>query len=1009
MKKTKIIWLSCLLMATVGFVGCGIGSGNSESSSDNSSDSGTVHTHTYEEQAGTDATCTTEGVEAHYTCEGCESLFVKNGTEYVETTLDALKIEKTSHNINGITIKTQPTKTTYGAYETFDVTGMVVEADCETSGCEGVVLDNTDLTVVYQTEGATALKVGDTKVTVKYGEFSADVSVVVEKTTVVKPEADSTVFTYTGLEQTYGIAESTQYIISGNKQTGVGEYTVTVALVDKETCTWADGTTEDLTYPFNIAKATNEITSLTCEAISCHGTPTPSVTASFGADTVVYSVKKNGDADFVSLQDCTFTEGTYELKATIAETGNYSLAEQTIELNVQHEMAWSSDSTSYGCICGVKEINTVTLTAKHKFAYEDTAYAFAEGNAISFIIGDETKNREATVGADGEVTALLYNGEYTILSNYHENVKITVENGEIVGASEFVMIRNAVSHNNGEGYTGVDDENGGHLTFAKDTVVEYKNNLGRGVDYSNAVMYLDYSTTDVVSDYRFLNFAPKTALNDAMQTVEGTPTQNASARYLLGAITNTGACGFYFSTAATESKVLTWAQTEGEETFIRLFFTFESSGAGTKVSAYYLSGGYDICSYLGYFVTANEVGGVWLSGASCSTAFSYKNVKFYDGERATQEIAKIIGSNYELTVQYTENGSEPTDFADGTEITFTSENNVETKATVAGGKVNVTLKNGVYTIAVNYHSVATITVENGEVVDGEIILDKQTVFEYTLSANHKFAYEAEAYALADNTVLTFKAESGAESTVNVLDGKVITLLANGAYTVSTDGHIAASLTLTNGNVEAGTLTLTRKVVDEASATGYAATNTENGGNIAYTNYKPAQEFAIGNGVDFTNAVMTFDLDFDATRSSGLMFLQFLNASGARATVTSAQCHNGTAMTNVASPVGLIGLNGWATVQTRVYTANANQSVSINIGSQKTTNPSNKLAIHFNNGTISVYYDNAGVYTKIGEMKNNDIAKLNIFGAAAEANTVFSNIQFYDGARTAARLTALGIA
>lgn len=1009
MKKTKIIWLACLLMATVGFAGCGAGSNSSESSSDTSSDSSTVHTHTYEEQAKKDATCIEEGIETHYTCDGCDAIFVKEGEEYVETTADALKIEKVAHSISGITVKTQPAKTTYGAYEAFDVTGMVVEANCATDGCDGVVLDNADLTVVYQTEGATALKVGDTKVTVQYGEFSADVAVTVEKTTVVKPEADATAFTYTGLEQTYGIAESAQYTISGNKQTNVGEYTVTVALVDKETCAWADGTTEDLTYVFNIAKAANAITALTCAPISCHGMPAPSITASFGADTVVYSVKKNGETDFTAVEDCTFTEGTYTIKATIAETENYDSAEQVVELTVRHEMGWSDDSTFYGCVCGIKEINTLTLTAKHKFAYEDTAYTFAEGTVVNFIIGDETKNREATVGLDGKVNALLYNGEYTVISNYHENVKITVENGEIVGEPEFVMTRNAVSHNNGEGYTGADDENGGQLTFEKGTVVEYKNNLGRGVDYSNAVMYLDYSTADVVSDYRFLNFAPKTALNDAMQTVEGTPTMNASARYLLGAITNTGACGFYFSTTATESKVLTWAQTEGDATFIRLFFTFEANGAGTKVNAYYLSGGYEVCTYLGYFVTASEVGGLWLSGAGCSTSFSYKNVKFYDGESATQEIAKVIGSNYALTAQYTENGGEPMDFADGTEITFTSENNVEKKATVSGGKVNVTLRNGVYTVVVNYHSAATITVENGEVVDGEIVLDKQTVFDYTLNANHKFAYEAEVYALADNTVLTFKTESGAESTATVSGGKVSLTLSNGAYTVSADGHDAASLTLANGEVETGALTLTRKVVEESSATGYAATNTENGGNIAYTNYKPAQEFAIGKGIDFTNAVMTFDLDFDATRGSGMMFLQFLNASDTRATVTSAQCHNGTALTNVASPVGLIGLNGWATVHTRVYTANANQSVSINIGSQKTTNPSNKLAIHFNNGTISVYYDKAGVYTKIGEMKSNDVAKLNIFGAAVEANTVISNIQFYDGARTVARLTALGIA
>lgn len=69
------------------------------------------------------------------------------------------------------------------------------------------------------------------------------------------PAADSTTFTYTGQEQTYTIAESDYYTISGNVQTNAGTHTVTVSLKDKNNTAWSDGTTEDKTYSFVINKA----------------------------------------------------------------------------------------------------------------------------------------------------------------------------------------------------------------------------------------------------------------------------------------------------------------------------------------------------------------------------------------------------------------------------------------------------------------------------------------------------------------------------------------------------------------------------------------------------------------------------------------------------------------------------------------------------------------------------------------------------------------------------------
>ena len=84
------------------------------------------------------------------------------------------------------------------------------------------------------------------------------VSVKFNPFTVAKPAADETEFYYTGHEITYNIADSALYTVAGNKQTDVGTYTVTVSLKPYEGLTWADGTTDDVTFTFVIAELTDD-------------------------------------------------------------------------------------------------------------------------------------------------------------------------------------------------------------------------------------------------------------------------------------------------------------------------------------------------------------------------------------------------------------------------------------------------------------------------------------------------------------------------------------------------------------------------------------------------------------------------------------------------------------------------------------------------------------------------------------------------------------------------------
>ena len=89
---------------------------------------------------------------------------------------------------------------------------------------------------------------------INFGIATATLTIVPKKVAI--PAADTTVFTYDGTAKTYGISDTADYTVTGNSQTNAGDHTVTVALRDKATTAWADGTNTDKTYTFTIKQAT---------------------------------------------------------------------------------------------------------------------------------------------------------------------------------------------------------------------------------------------------------------------------------------------------------------------------------------------------------------------------------------------------------------------------------------------------------------------------------------------------------------------------------------------------------------------------------------------------------------------------------------------------------------------------------------------------------------------------------------------------------------------------------
>ena len=163
---------------------------------------------------------------------------------------------------------------------------------------------------------------------INFGIATATLTIVARKVAI--PAADTTVFTYDGNAKTYGIADTADYTVTGNSQTNAGDHTVTVALKDKATTAWADGTTTDKTYTFTIKQATP--------------TGTPKYTA------ITTSGKTLTDAAL------TTTGGTFSVPGTVKwvdDTGAALPATTTVEANKLYKWVFTpTDSANYESING---------------------------------------------------------------------------------------------------------------------------------------------------------------------------------------------------------------------------------------------------------------------------------------------------------------------------------------------------------------------------------------------------------------------------------------------------------------------------------------------------------------------------------------------------------------------------------------------------------------------------------------------------------------------------------
>lgn len=239
------------------------------------------------------------------------------------------------------------------------------------------------------------------------------VIVTISKLKIAKPVADTTVFTYSGNEQTYNVAANDRYTVSNDKQTNAGNYKVAVALKDKANVSWADDTTADLSFDFNIGKKSVEVVWTKADSYVYNDTALIAPTA------VMTNVK--GEEVALTVSGETLDKaGTFTFTATTEDT-NYELTNATCSVTVvlYNEITEFTVTAELNC----DETPDINATAKHgeaKYFYaeaEDGEYkeitsetAFAPEKL--YYVKAVVAAGENYIGATSEIKTFIKNHEY---------------------------------------------------------------------------------------------------------------------------------------------------------------------------------------------------------------------------------------------------------------------------------------------------------------------------------------------------------------------------------------------------------------------------------------------------------------------------------------------------------------------------------------------------------------------------------------------------------------------
>lgn len=352
-----------------------------------------------------------------------------------------LKINKAAYDMSGVVFADKAV-TYNGESHSITATNLPNGVTVEYTGNNQTNADEYMITATFTGDSANYEPIADKTATLT-----------INKASVSKPAQDSTSFVYNGNEQTYLLAENSLYTISGNKQTNAGNHTVTVSLKDKNNYQWSDETATDLSYSFDIAKATYDMSAVVFadKTVTYNGEIHSVIVTNIpNGVSVDYENNNKMNADtYTVIAKFTDTTGNYENpadktatliinKATYDMSG-VAFADKTVTYNgnaysIEAQNVPSGLSVSY---TGNDKTNVDAYTVTATFTDTTGNYENPENMTATLVINKATITgitfTDKTVTYDTKTHALAIDG------NLPACVKVTYTNNDKVNANTYTV------------------------------------------------------------------------------------------------------------------------------------------------------------------------------------------------------------------------------------------------------------------------------------------------------------------------------------------------------------------------------------------------------------------------------------------------------------------------------------------------------------------------------------------------------------------------------------------
>jgi len=280
-----------------------------------------------------------------------------------------------------ISVQQKPTVTQYKYGQQFDKTGLVVLASYTNDTTD--YIDASDVQVIYQ--NGNFFNVGDTQVTLRYvnkqGQNIDCVldGLVVTKAVVAKPATDKQTVTFNGQKQVANVSATADVTITNNGGTNAGNYTVTFALANPDNYMWDDGTSDNLTMTFEIAKATVSKPNLDKQSVVYNGQNQVATVE----QNSLYSATNNGGTNV----------GVYTVTYSLSDKANYIWADGSAD-DLIFDFEITKATATIGDVSVLGNVRGEDLQINATSNFGDVQYSYAKKGESNFTSTKPTKPGE---------------------------------------------------------------------------------------------------------------------------------------------------------------------------------------------------------------------------------------------------------------------------------------------------------------------------------------------------------------------------------------------------------------------------------------------------------------------------------------------------------------------------------------------------------------------------------------------------------------------------------------